>query len=383
MNIERFDGPTLNALSPRHVAAWLRMQGYIHQGSYGDYGNIFVRTKDGEVNAELILPTSSHARDFVRRMAELVNDLADAEDRSAVEVLRDLTMAPFDVVKVRSPDADDYGSVPLNVGIGLHQESMNLVLAAANATASPSPRRSFTGRQFEEVTAYMGSLRLGQSQRGSFILSILSRWDFTSDLQSTLDLGEATFGRRVTKCLAKALVATSLAIRKSVVDGVEPFLQSYKEGVSANLCQALAKLAREGDGIDVAVHWSPSSPERPVDSLSLKREDAAILIEAAAALAGKENKQDYLMEGQIATITEAPDRFDGSAVLETIYGNSVRKVRIKFGQSDRVTIYDAAKNKLWVRVIGDLHREGNRLSLLNPRDIAIVPEDTDDSDLYE
>ena len=353
------------------------MRRFEHSGDYGQYGAIFARQEGGETH-EVILPTSPQAGDFGRRMEELVNDVAEAEDRSANDVLTDLTLAPFDVIKVRSPDADDFGSVPLSAGLDLHEEARNLVLAAANAAASPQPRRTWRGRRPEEVSSYLNNLRLGQSQRGSFVLTILSPWDFTPENGPALDLGEPTFGRRVTRTLASALRATKSAIRLGVAAGVAPFVDVYKEGVSSNLCLALARLAREGNGVDVSVEWSPVRPESDLVKFQLRRDDASILTEAANELAREWDEPDVSLEGLVAAITEPPEQFDGSAVVETMIAGAIRKVRVQFDKAQRDTIYDAAKEKRWIRLVGDLRRDRQRLLLLNPRDLALI--DAEDID---
>src|SRR4051794_22804504 len=111
-----YDDPTLAALSPRDIASWLRMRGFEHKAQYGEFGAVFAREREG-MTQEVILPTSPTVRDFARRMEELVTDLSESEERPPADVLTDLTLAPFDVVKVRSPDADDYGSVRLAAGL--------------------------------------------------------------------------------------------------------------------------------------------------------------------------------------------------------------------------------------------------------------------------
>jgi hypothetical protein len=95
-------------------------------------------------------------------------------------------------------------------------------------------------------------------------------------------------------------------------------------------------------------------------------------MEASGLLARQEDEPDFSLEGCIAAIAEAPERFDGAVVIETVISGAVRKVRVRFGEADRRTIYDAAKEKRWIRVVGDLRREGQRLLLLNPRDIALI-----------
>ena len=57
-----------------------------------------------------MLPRLATIADFPIRMKELINVVAEVENRKAAVVLFDLTLAPFDVIRVRSMDADAYGS---------------------------------------------------------------------------------------------------------------------------------------------------------------------------------------------------------------------------------------------------------------------------------
>lgn len=370
----------LSGLSAIAVAAWLKQLGYSPVSNLGENGAILSRLKtDGEdsepTRQELLLPTSPGASDFVRRMDALVSDLSNFEQRSEHDILSDLTLAPFDVIKVRSPDADDYGSLRLGAGLEIHEQAKQMVVAAANSAASPIARRSWRGRRFEEVDQYIASLRLGQSQRGSFVLNILSRWDFSPDGQSSLDFGETNFGRQVTQRLAKALGAVRRSLRLAVVQGAETFQNSYESGVSANLCLALSRLAREGDGIDISINWSASKVEDEGSRITLRRDDSSLLNEAARILAAEEDEPDFLMEGLVARISEPPEEFSGAAIVEGFVGNTLRKVRVNFDEGSRTTIYDAAREKKWVRLSGDLSRANNRLSLKRPRLIEILDSD--------
>ena len=371
MDIGSHERTVLTALSPRDIAGWLRNRGYEHRGNFGEFGLVFARDRPEETQ-EVILPTSPQAKDFGRRMEELVNEIAGYEDRAPGDVLTDLTLTPFEVVRVRSPDADDYGSVRLSKGLDLHEEARNLVLSAANAAASPAPRRSWRGRRFEEVSSYLENVRLGQSQRGSFILTVLSPWDFVPDTHGALDLGEVTFGRRVTKSLQMALEATARGIRDSTAGGVEPLVNAYTRGVSSNFCQSLAKLVRDGEGIDVTIGWSPAHPESAPVKVSFKREDAAVLTEAAKILSRQEPEPGVVLEGLVAAIAEDPERFDGEVVLETVLAGALRRVRVKFESEERDAVYAAAQNKQWIRVVGDLRRDGRGLSLAAPRELALI-----------
>lgn len=380
MSIGKHDEPVLEALSPIDVAAWLRARGFTPSRSHGKFGAVFLRERENEYT-ELILPTSAQVSDFARRMAELVDDLADAENRPSSEVLTDLTLAPFDVIRVRSPDADEYGSVLLNAGIDLHEEAQNLIASAASAAASIEPRRSYRGRRHEEVSDYLNNIRLGQTQRGSFILNVLSRHDFTPVNHGKLDLGDLPFGRRVTRKLASALSATEEALRQAVAGGIDPLIAAYRKGVSSNFYSALATLAREGDGIDVSLNWSPVSPEVTQPILRLRRDDAPILMEAAKALSQQEDEPDIVLEGMVSQISEKTDRFGGLATIETIFNGAIRRVPFRFSEEDRATVIQALDEKRWLQVTGDLRRNGRALMLQHPRNIKLLEvQDLDDLD---
>ena len=79
---------------------------------------------------------------------------------------------------------------------------------------------------------YVDHVRLGQTERGSFILTILSphAYDPPEEHPSMFD---APFGRRVSERLGVALQAVDVAITASVSEGVKAFEQATAAGVSA------------------------------------------------------------------------------------------------------------------------------------------------------
>ncbi len=369
------------ALSPRAVVAYLESKGWKRVSAYGDYGALVAKTINGEKH-ELIVPTSPVTRDFAKTMSLFVSDLVEIEDRSPYDIIRDLGFAPYDVIHVRAPEADDLGSILLSAGVEMHEQARAVLAAAANAAAAPTPRAYWQGRPFERVDSYLGALRLGQTQRGSFILSLLSPWDFEPDvsLQATL-FDEVPFGRSVTRTLARTLAATRRALNEAVnTDVSTAFLKAVPDGVSINLCDALAKLIREGDGIDLSINWSLTKPENPVAPLRLRREDAQTLIEARQMLAKTEPSPDTSVEGVILQITNDRASFDGTVVILAPIDGAIRKVRTKFLENDRKTVFEAGQQKQGIRVVGQLARHGRWLQLENPHELSLISTAEDDSD---
>jgi hypothetical protein len=211
-----FDPETIAGLSPNHVGGYLLARGWVDKGAFGPNGR-FYRRESGSTSQEVVLPLRRSIVDFTRRMAELVRTLADTEQRDQASVVFDLACTSFDVVRIRAKDADQYGSIRFDEGLRLHEEARNLLLAAARAAASDQPRKAWKGRRPESVSEYLQRVRLGQTEKRSFSVTVLSPYNFEPNVQSTLFDGEA-FGRRVTLQFGKALQAVETALAEAVTD---------------------------------------------------------------------------------------------------------------------------------------------------------------------
>jgi len=377
------DRLVIRALNPRAVVGYLRSRGWEKKRDFGANAAVFGVSING-VEHELLVPVAHQARDYSSVMEVMIEDLIKIEDRSPYELVSDLSMAAFDVIRVRSPEADDIGSVRLNAGVDLHEHARDLVLHAANAAAAKKPRAVWRGRRAEEVDDYLSALRLGQSQRGSFVISLLSPWDFIPLAErDQIEMGFVDpFGRRATKMLGRALEAIKRALQEAATEGVEkPFEAIVKDGVSANLCQALAQIARDGEGADVSIRWSLTQPEQGEPSLLLAREDAQSLTEAARRLSEVEPLSEVAVQGHITNLNEALMAFDGVTTIDALVEGRMRRVNVTFAKDDasiRDTLIDAFKFRKRISFTGELMREGRRLRLENPRDLAVLPETEED-----
>lgn len=368
-----FDTETVGALSPNHVGGYLHARGWVDRGAFGPNGRLY-RREGGSDAQEIVLPTRRSVVDFTRRMAELVQTLAEVEQRDTASVVFDLACTSFDIVRIRSKDADQYGSIRFDEGLQLHEEARNLVLAAARAAASDQPRKAWKGRRPESVTEYLQRVRLGQTEKRSFSVTVLSPYNFEPNMQSTLFEGEA-FGRRVTQQFGKALQAVETALAEAVTGLMPAFERTVSSGVSAELCGSLAKLADNDVGVEVSVSWSPAKPTNLGPCrLSLTRSDAAILQEVARVFANEEPEPNARIEGIITQIGEDPRTYDGSSVVEAVLDGRLRKVNIHWGQDERDTLITAFQQRRRIQVEGELESEKKRLRLRNPRNLLVAKD---------
>ena len=181
--------------------------------------------------------------------------MADAEGRDWDSVARDLILADTNQVRVRLIDAYEDGSIPAQAGVALIQNSWKMIVAAARSAANPEP--SFTGGYgSKRIREYLKTVRLGQTERGSFVVNLLSPSAIPMDAPHSR--GEK-FPDKVVSTLISGLEST----KKTLIYG--QYLQSSQipheyihSGMSADMCDALAGIAaKSGDaGLEISVNWA-------------------------------------------------------------------------------------------------------------------------------
>ena len=193
----------------------------------------------------------------------------------------------FDLVSVRPLAAEsNNGSMPLDAGRRLVEQSRNMMLAAACATLSP--RRAFRFRDHPQARQYVAGARIEQSAAGGFAVNLLSpAVQRENGSKPTID----RFSRFTMTRLVSGLRALreSADLAKEIGGGANGglFAERVDDGVSANLCDAVGKMVgrRKPIGLEISVSWALA---RPVHggraSVHFGKTDAPILLGAAGFL---------------------------------------------------------------------------------------------------
>jgi hypothetical protein len=78
-----------------------------------------------------------------------------------------------------------------------------------------------------------------------------------------------------------------------------------------------------------------------------------------------------------ALLNEEPRAFDGVTTIDALVEGRMRRVFVTFARDDakiRDALIDAFKHRRRISFTGELVREGHRLRLESPRDLAVLPE---------
>ena len=105
--------------------------------------------ENNEQTVEVLTPLAEHSRAYATRIAEVLDELAEIEERPQFDVYRDVVAARADVVRFRSADSLESREWSLPDGVELLGRSRDLIAAAARSAENPGqPVLPMEGKRF-------------------------------------------------------------------------------------------------------------------------------------------------------------------------------------------------------------------------------------------
>ncbi len=369
------DPTALRSITPAAMVAYALSEGWAKAESFGEHSDVYQRTG----SPELILPGTDSLGDYPEVVSSILQILSGEEGRDELQLFRDLVGSDRDVIRVRAPEADDDGSVSIDAGVELVLQARDMLLAAA--CAAKEPRALYRAGKVKDAANYMERVRLGQTEQGSFIVTLLAPVPPALDLLSQGAFWpietEEPFDRKVTRTLAKALDASRRAAESAVRgNGMSAFQQAVSSGVNANMCEALATLIDKGKGLEVSVTWArtrPTPEKRKVVRFS--ESEGEIFREAAARFRSLEPRPDETLNAFVFALDRPQDSAEGKVSLKTFLDGQPVSIRATLPPEMYHRALGAHDAKQSVTVTGDLKRAGQRWVLEYPRNLQVVQDD--------
>ena len=372
MNPRVSEGGVLSKVTPHALRVYVEAHGWRKVESYGDIGDVYAY---GRESPEIVVPMSPHFADYSLRLGQMVTILAHTEEREREAVLRDLSMADFDLVRVRLPESRADGSILLDTAVVMIRQSRNMLLAAACSALRPQP--AFEVGKYPRAKSFVSDVRVGQTERGSFVINLLSP-ALPAFRPRTSDTPTAEpFPRRVMNKLVSGLQAT----RESVDLGYHRrhdfavFEYGVDNGVSANLCDAVRGMLNKVSGIDISVNWALTYPRPGEQALvHFHESDIPILKDASQTLKERQDRPNEHVVGYVNSLARQRSDYRGRATIRSLIGDSMSSIRVDFGPENYHNIVDAHGRRRMISVRGDLIRIGRQWTLVNPRDLEILED---------
>lgn len=369
------DREELSSLSIVSFKTYLLSRGWKEEGPWGKRpATIFTKEQAGRT-WEILLPVRDTIADYAESMADSITVLAEVEKRSQLDVFYDLKGACADTIRVSSMNGVKHRTPSLRQSADLLNGAYQMLASAARA--AEKPQATYRGTTSSQVTEYLESVHPIPGYVQSYGVTLQS--PVPARVGGQLHPGDdfrPPFSRLTTLKLSEALEHSSNAISESVTENsLEPFQKGISHGVSANLCDSLAELAKRGEGIDIVLVWSDVRPSNtPESHFSFSVNSADILMEAAIHFRRHQPSYDEQISAHVVKLDRGPNEFDGRAVLLATRDDRLIPIRVQFDRSVYDVIIQAFREQRTINVDGDIHPVSNGYELRNPRNLNILPQ---------
>ncbi len=371
MSLRVYEADVLRAISPASFSAYARLKGWELAERYGEHSDVYVAAGLPEV----VLPRTRRVADYADVAARLVQIFAQAAEVDELELLRELTTADRDAIRVRASCDQTVG---VDDGLVLIAGTKDLISAAVRSLFEPTA--AYRGRPPGQVSDYMRRVQLAGMEQGSFVVTLLPpavppavsgvmarpTGDGHGHDESGNGLENDPIERRGTRRLADALAATRHAMGQVIGGDGEAFGDAVSRGTSANLFEALARMTAPFEALDVSLTWAltrrPQNRET-VTRFEFAKDDSCILREAARGLRERKVQAGVQLTATIAGL----NRQGHEVVLRTQLDGATRSVVAHVTKADYERAIDCHKGNAKVTLTGDLEQSGGRCRLLNPR----------------
>lgn len=372
------DIDAIGAVSPLNFLGYLRSRGWIR---YSEVSGVFtVWHHPNNPTAEVLVPLKSDARDFIARVSDALAELEQVEARSQIDILRDILNSGFDLVRLAAKSfGTNDGTIRVQEGVALYEGALDMLMAAACATVKP--QAVFHSRKPNQANEFMQEARFGQTEQGSFVLTILSPVGPQLTPYGSDDLfPEEPFERKVIQTLARAVARTVSAAEKAFsaqTPNFEPFQAAVSEGVSANLCEAIARLFKfNPEAILLTTSWAVNRPPPAItpDKTIINKDVVPAIEQAASIFRARDTLESYVIKGFVVKLErDAPN--DGRATVYAPVEEVMRRVVVSLLDADYYRALDAHGRYIPIRVVGDVVKKGRTYQLHAPVQFDLSTDD--------
>ncbi|MCT1577047.1 hypothetical protein M3E13_04220 [Oceanobacillus kimchii] len=369
-------------IPPQNIVKYLKLQGWERNVKFPNEKLIVF---DGPIDIsgeriQAVIPSEQSFRDYFIRIKELILSLSEIEEREVDEVLSDILNPNVDRLKIRVlSDIAKSGSLPFSYAAKLVKGLRDFLVAAACVEENPQP---FYRRATKVGMDYANDCRFGQTQFGSFIVTIESMVPSPTQLTLPLDSeipANEHFNRRVVKRIQRGIGQ----LQSSLSAGdISPIVNEYKVGLNANMCEALLELKGENVGIDLeySVDWSINlpKPNNIPNVVKVTSEGFDYLESAAKYLRDEDESVEKEIVGNVTKLSfsdidnDENDYGDRVITIRTDTPDKVINVIVPLNLNDYKLACDAHKDMKKVSVIGMLERVGNKWRLMSPDGFKVL-----------
>ena len=186
---------------------------------------------------------------------------------------------------------------------------------------------------------YLSNARLGQTERGSYVVTVITRLTLDGDLgdevvpQTFPDIQPPEpFERKVNVLFVRAVQAAQVAaLEFQESSDFDAFQEAVADGASAELCSAVLQMIQSGSPLEISIDPSPTVawPEEVPRLVHVGPEVRGPLETAAVRFKESETVPNARVSGTVEVLTRRADEGPGVVNLHVLRGADVKTVKVR------------------------------------------------------
>ena len=361
------------------LQAYLRNTGWQRIETGKESLVIFQKESRGQF-FETLLPLNKDFADYNYRIVEVLEAIAQVEEREVHQVLTDLSLPPSDIVRFRVINKDTVGgTISFLEGFSLLESAKKALFTTACDIIQPEKYHKRLG--LKGAQQFIEECRLGQTEKGSFVASVICPFmnDTLEDrgVQLSIFNNEEEFKSSFTRKVTVKLMKSLLTMKSAIDRGEESRIIELDgdEVISANFLESIVELnsTKANSEIEINTSWSVFARGNGLGFRSIKLTNDYIPV--IESIINKIRPVDAGIDdefiGRISQTKADPDpytRNEGEIILNYVLGDeeNVSKARVILNSADYEKACEAHKNGKTVRIKGKLKTIGRSKFIENP-----------------
>ena len=320
--------------------------------------------KKEDLFEQVTIPLDKKLRDYKNAMYDAVCKIAYVEKKSVEQLMLYLLNPNTDILKIRLDKKEvESGNIMFDDAIQLFDNAKKLI--AATALDVINPKKIHYGRIDEPVQKFLSQCRFGQTEIGSYVVSVICPFvDFPKTegykkLNAFFD--EEQYAYSLTRKVTNRLMTNVATIKQEIDDGNLESLANYDNPISSNFYEALNGLGMDTEDttVEFMAEWSPTvqSNRCQYNRISVTNDYYEPIKTIISKIKECTNERTEIV-GKIKELKAAPviDNREHGTIIVVYVGDNARakSVTVKLDREDYDKAVAAHQHGKAVKVVGDL-----------------------------
>lgn len=370
------NSPVFYTITAASIDRYLQLNGWTRNLSFANK-NLMVYSNDCVHPKTLAIPASEDYDDFYPILRNVVEILATAGKVSANEIVKDISTTFIDRLEFRFiSEITEDGKIPLEYAANCVDGLKDLILYAICAEQFVRP---VCYRATDYAKAMLNKFKLAQTEKGSFILNVdIQVVDEGNEQMSLAECDvPGPVEHKVVERISRAISQVdAVVLNKHQLS--ETAETAFKNGITANMCDALLKMrpTSDSDKVTTTIRYASSLTNKTgqMACVEMRANHFLVIDELAKIYRDKIAFQDTTLTGIIRSLAKKRDE-DGELKtirLYTVFEGLTRTVTISLSDEQYRAACDAHRDGLEVEVSGELDMSERYWVMRNVTDFSLV-----------